>query len=344
MLIAKFDGGGSVLWAKMAGGPSQDRGQAIAVDRLGNFAITGHFFDSIAFDGTTLTSEGGSDIFVAMYDAFGDFLWARRLGTSANMEFGEDIAFDHAGNVIVIGNAFAYNHDILLAKFDKDGNQLWSWMDGGTGSNIGYGVTVNEENHIFITGKITPVGTTTFGSTVLTPVGEADVVVARFDPDGNPLWVQHAGSETSEWGQSIALDGFGNCYVSGNYEGPVNIGTTALTHAGETDIFVCKLGATTDVDGIPASRKIPDDFRLCQNYPNPFNPTTTFEYWLPKAADVTFYIYNMRGQRIHTLVDMRMEAGIHRAIWDARDTPSGIYIYVIQSGDFSAMGKCLLIK
>lgn len=68
------------LWAKNAGGIDADIGKAIAVDGLGNSYITGYFFQTANFGGIQLQSYGESDIFIAMIDTHGNFLWAKRAG------------------------------------------------------------------------------------------------------------------------------------------------------------------------------------------------------------------------------------------------------------------------
>lgn len=75
----------------------------------------------------------------------------------------------------------------------------------------------------------------------------------------------------------------------------------------------------------PSSK--PTDFTLNQNYPNPFNPTTTIYYSIPEAGEVNLTIYNVMGQRVHTLVDERKSAGEYRATWNATNMASGIYYY-----------------
>jgi hypothetical protein len=93
----------------------------------------------------------------------------------------------------------------------------------------------------------------------------------------------------------------------------------------------------------------PSQFSLSQNYPNPFNPTTNFRFTLSKSAHVKIDIFNIVGQRIRTLVDEDMKAGVYVADWDGKDgrgksVSSGIYFYRIQAGDFSDKKKMLLLK
>ncbi|MFC1499824.1 kelch repeat-containing protein [Candidatus Zixiibacteriota bacterium] len=97
------------------------------------------------------------------------------------------------------------------------------------------------------------------------------------------------------------------------------------------------------------ARWIPTDFALMQNYPNPFNGETIIRFQLPAERKVQLYIYNIRGQRVATVVDRQMEAGYHRVTWnglndDGRQVSSGIYIYLIQAGPHRQSKKLTYIK
>ena len=70
--------------------------------------------------------------------------------------------------------------------------------------------------------------------------------------------------------------------------------------------------------------------KLNQNYPNPFNPTTTIAYELAEAGLVSMEIYNLKGQKVNTLLNDSMAAGTHRVVWNGTDkygraVSSGIY-------------------
>lgn len=87
-----------------------------------------------------------------------------------------------------------------------------------------------------------------------------------------------------------------------------------------------------------------DAFLLSQNYPNPFNPSTVISYQITVNSFVTLRVYDVLGREVVTLVDERQSAGYHTVKFNASNLPSGVYLYHLQDGTFSAMKKMLLIK
>jgi flagellar hook assembly protein FlgD len=86
------------------------------------------------------------------------------------------------------------------------------------------------------------------------------------------------------------------------------------------------------------------------NYPNPFNPSTTIAYQLPNDGTfVHLTIYNILGQAVRTLVNMKQNAGSYQTVWDGKNdagiaVPSGVYIYQLTSGDFVKARKLMLVR
>jgi hypothetical protein len=107
--------------------------------------------------------------------------------------------------------------------------------------------------------------------------------------------------------------------------------------AGKSDAAVAEAALNT-------VGEVPETYALEQNFPNPFNPTSNIKFSLPEAADVNLAVYNMLGQRVMTLVSASMQPGFHQVDFDARDLPSGMYIYRIEAGNFVSTRKMMLLK
>lgn len=93
----------------------------------------------------------------------------------------------------------------------------------------------------------------------------------------------------------------------------------------------------------------PETFRLKQNYPNPFNASTKIEFAIPKETNVEIKIFNILGQEVKTLVNDVKQTGNYSIQWDGTNnqnkvTSSGVYIYKIQTKEFTDVKKMLLLK
>jgi len=85
------------------------------------------------------------------------------------------------------------------------------------------------------------------------------------------------------------------------------------------------------------------------NYPNPFNPSTAIPFALPARGDVLLVIFNVLGQKTRTLVSGPMDAGYHTLVWNGHDdlgrqVGTGVYFYLLETGDFRRVRKMTLIK
>lgn len=95
--------------------------------------------------------------------------------------------------------------------------------------------------------------------------------------------------------------------------------------------------------------ELPTEFELSQNYPNPFNPTTTISFSLPAAGNVSLEVFNVLGQKVRTLVDGDMTAGLHSVEWDGRNeggvgVSSGVYFYRIATDNNVETKKMMMLK
>ena len=111
-------------WLSTLGGGSNEAGNSVAIDSLGNLYVFGY---------TNSTGAGGNDFLLAKYNSSGTIQWQRVLG-GAGSEYGYSVAIDSAGNVYVFGytnSTGAGGNDFLLAKLPNDGSLTGTYVLDG---------------------------------------------------------------------------------------------------------------------------------------------------------------------------------------------------------------------
>jgi len=93
-----------------------------------------------------------------------------------------------------------------------------------------------------------------------------------------------------------------------------------------------------------AAAEIPAAYELYNAYPNPFNPSTTIRFDLPEATKVRLVVYDMLGREVAVLADGERPAGQYNIRFDASRLSSGMYIYRLQTGNFTQTKKLMLMK
>ena len=223
IFVTKFDSAGNSVWVQTAGGLGFDQGYGVAVDASGNVYTTGVFNGTAVFRSRAITPGGGgfslltflvsageSDIFVSKLNTVGSHIWARQMG-GTNDDEGKGVAVDNGGNIYTTGEfaakadfdpsanvsnlTSAGNLDIFLNKLDSDGTFDWVRHMGGSGSNTGGGVAVDDGGNIYATGSFRTTayfdldigGVFSGGGAVvegrLNSFGSTDIYVAKFhDP------------------------------------------------------------------------------------------------------------------------------------------------------------------
>ncbi len=133
----------------------------------------------------------------------------------------------------------------------------------------------------------------------------------------------------------------GRVLVSGGYSGSETIKLA--------EIYAVDAAKVVGIDQDEAKERIPATISLTQNFPNPFNPVTSINYILAQRERVRIVIYNLRGEKIVTLVDGERPAGEHRASWNGRSESgegmgSGLYLLRMEAGPWTATRKLMLVK
>ncbi|MCH8839046.1 MAG: T9SS type A sorting domain-containing protein, partial [Candidatus Marinimicrobia bacterium] len=101
--------------------------------------------------------------------------------------------------------------------------------------------------------------------------------------------------------------------------------------------------------GVEERAGLPAAFALHQNYPNPFNPATTIRFDLPLATDIHIVVYDLLGRKVVRLLNQHLEPGFHELLWNGRDRtgrelPTGMYIVLLATPQFSKSIKMILLK
>lgn len=241
------------IWAIRGGGSSSDFGRSVAVDGGGNSYVIGYFNGTASFGGSSLTSAGAADIFVAKANSSGVWQWAVRCG-GANSDFGYGITVDGVGNSYITGSFIgsanfgstnmtsAGSTDVFIAKLNSFGAWQWAVSAGGGSSDEGHGIALDGSGNCYITGNFST--TAGFGTTNLTSAGSTDIFVAKLNNAGVWQWATAGGGGSTDGGNSIAVDGSGNISIIGTFNGTASFGTATLTSTGSSDIFVAKLNNT----------------------------------------------------------------------------------------------------
>jgi hypothetical protein len=120
-------------------------------------------------------------------------------------------------------------------------NPSWAKRFGGAGMDDGTRIALDPTGNIFLTGSFD--GSTDFGGATLTSAGYEDIILAKFDPGGNPLWSMRFGGAGSEMGRLIATDSSGNVFFSGSFFSTLDLGGGPMARTGGgDDIFLAKFG------------------------------------------------------------------------------------------------------
>lgn len=189
----------------------------------------------------------------ALFGTPGALLWAKQFG-SANRDVGHSIVLDGNGDLIAVGEfsgtitfgttmlTSAGGTDIYVVKLASDtGTVAWAKRFGGATNDIGYDVSVDDTNNIYVAGSFT--GSVNFGGGALQAGTQSSGFAMRLGSDGTFGWARKFGGNAA---QSLAIAAKGtSAVVAGWFGDTFSVDSTTLTNAGNGDIFVVSMNATT---------------------------------------------------------------------------------------------------
>ena len=193
IFLVKYSPTGACQWSKQFGDTYHQEAFAVAVDSSSNIILTGQFAGTLNFGGSNLvnTYYMSTDIFVAELNSSGGHIWSKSFG-ALNSERGTGIAVDSTGNVVMTG-WFLGTVDFgggpltggsglttFVAKYSPLGAHQWSKRFGGTDSNESYGLAVDRNGNLGVTGYFR--STVDFGQGALPSAGGQDGFLLKLAP------------------------------------------------------------------------------------------------------------------------------------------------------------------
>lgn len=246
VFIAKFNAAGQRQWGTYYGGAGADVARGIVSDAEGNILLAGQTDSktAIATAGAFKTlSDGGTDGFLAKFNASGAIVWGSYYGGDANDD-ARSICAAPDGSVYITGytmsigmatqgshNAlFSGYSDAYLAKFNAAGQRQWASYYGGDNYTFGCAVATDKDGNVFFAGQTqSEQGIATANSAQPTLAGANDGFLAKFSSSGVRQWGTYFGGPGNEYpstGTGVAVDDYGNVYFTGITYSTAGIATT----------------------------------------------------------------------------------------------------------------------
>lgn len=280
IFLARYDNNGNLQWLRRAGGTgNQEIAYAIASSGT-NIYISGSFSGTANFNTPSATGSNeivcpGSfaiNLFVAKYEEDGDFVWARRAGATSLSDYATGFGIAVLGTSLYITGQFygtanfntpsatgsneisasGSGTDILLAKYNTDGNYQWARRAGthlSNNSEISYAVATSGTS-VYISGVFQAIAnfntpSATGSNELFTGYANRNIFIAKYDDLGAYQWSNRAGiglgaGVSGASGRDIATDANGNFYVVGDFYGSAVFENTFVLGAGSDDIFIAK--------------------------------------------------------------------------------------------------------
>ncbi|MCP5498537.1 MAG: SBBP repeat-containing protein [Leptospiraceae bacterium] len=236
--FGKYSKDGILLWDDGMNETFTIKGTGIVTDNNGNVYITGLTKGEI--NGELL--NGKQDFFILKYSSTGTLLWTKLYGVANTTTLGSGISSDNSGNIYITGytsgNLDAQVktgiYDLFIAKYDLNGNRIWTRLLGGTDSYQYPKSIINDTlGNVYITGYSE--GPTIDGLTVTSH----DTFIVKYDSNGNKQWTRSLSGSSWVEGYSIISDSNNNIYITGSTSGDLNGQIKDSSYSGDS-LFVAK--------------------------------------------------------------------------------------------------------
>lgn len=233
----------SYTWGKYMSTSYSDRLYESVIDASDNVIAVG----SIGYSGTD------ADAIIYKFDHLGNLLWSDQPAKSSNYDGIYGVVTDKIGNIYITGQFYssAFNSNIysngssdaFIAKYDPDGILLWAKNAGGNDEDYGSNIALDDAGNVYVVGFFN--GTAYWDNITKTSSTQGDMFIAKYDNNGNAIWVRNGDIGENNYLYGIGVDKSGNAYVSSKFSGDLYFeGAPTRSSIGGSDVFLIKYDAS----------------------------------------------------------------------------------------------------
>ena len=233
-----------------------------------------------------------------------------------------------ADGTVDITLGYSFDVDVAGFQFDllSDGQFTLTGAEGGASGDAGFMVSTNESGRV--------IGFSLTGAVIA--AGSGDFLVI-------------SGTTEATTGTVVTLSALEDCASDGDDACDSDDTRMVLSDTDANALESSFISSAWTVGDNTLNNEQPLEYALSANYPNPFNPSTTIDYSIATASDVSIVVYDMMGREIRTLVADFATPGSYSVVWDSKNNEglsvsAGMYVYKMISGDFVEVNKMLLVK
>lgn len=233
-----------------------------------------------------------------------------------------------ADGTVDITLGYSFDVDVAGFQFDllSDGQFTLTGAEGGASGDAGFMVSTNESGRV--------IGFSLTGAVIA--AGSGDFLVI-------------SGTTEATTGTVVTLSALEDCASDGDDACDSDDTRMVLSDTDANALESSFISSAWTVGDNTLNNEQPLEYALSANYPNPFNPSTTIDYSIATASDVSIVVYDMMGREIRTLVADFATPGSYSVVWDSKNNEglsvsAGMYVYKMISGNFVEVNKMLLVK
>lgn len=265
--LAQYSLNGSYNWSGLIGSYSDESKHesepGLDFKSSGNVVIAGTFEGSLVFDpgvpGSTVISNGGTDVYIAEYTPEGNLIWVKSFG-GPNDDFGGRLVVDSNDDIFLVGTfrdsvdfdsvgivpaKYSFGErDAFFSKHDASGNLIWVQTFGGSGDDSPNDISISSDGAIFLSGGFS--GTCDFDPSTsifpLTSIGASDLFISKYSSSGSLIWAKTFGGASGKYLFDHCLYNDSLFIQTGYFFGTIDFdpgpGTFNLTASSAADAFV----------------------------------------------------------------------------------------------------------